>query len=137
MIHTLHSFRYAVNFSAKIYREPYLCISKALCPEPFHAIPLGAMVIFIAGMTAGMNTTKVFAIIGMIGFAVAIGCVVVMMFWVRCPSCGGNPGYALSWPATWDLSVSKRIRFCQFCGLDLDKEIDPRRFEPPRQPDGR
>lgn len=83
---------------------------------------LVAIIVFAAGMKAGMRV-EAFIIVGLLGFAVAMGCIVALLFAVRCPSCGGNLGYALSWPATWDLSVSKEIKFCQFCGTSLDKEI--------------
>jgi hypothetical protein len=67
-------------------------------------------------------TIKAFMIIGLLGFAALMACVAGLLFLVRCPACGGILGYALSWPATWDLSVSKRIKYCQFCGVDLDPE---------------
>jgi len=59
----------------------------------------------------------------LLGFISAMVYVLGLLFYVRCPSCKGNLGYALSWPVTWVLSVSKEIKFCQFCGTSLDKEI--------------
>jgi hypothetical protein len=88
---------------------------------------LAAFVVFALGMTAGMKMIA-FMFVGVVGFAAAMVCVAAMMFWVRCPACGGNLGYALSVPVTWDFSVSKKIRFCQFCGVDLDKEVEPKKF---------
>lgn len=84
-------------------------------------IMLVAFVTFPVGMAAG-TTIKAFAAVGLIGFAVAMACIMTLMFSVRCPLCGGNLGFAVAWPATWDLSVSKGIKFCQFCGVSLDEE---------------
>ena len=82
-----------------------------------------AFVVFAVGMTLGTEN-KAFIAFGLIGFIAAMGCTLGLLFFVRCPSCGGNLGYALSWPTTLDLSVSKKIKFCQFCGISLDKEIE-------------
>ena len=86
-------------------------------------VALVAIFVFAAGMKLGMKI-EAFLIIGLVGFVVAMGSILALLFAVRCPSCGGNLGYALSWPATWDSSVSKEIKFCQFCGTSLDKEIE-------------
>jgi hypothetical protein len=42
---------------------------------------------------------------------------------IRCPKCKGGLGYALNWPWAPGFSVSERIKFCPFCGVDLDSEI--------------
>ena len=81
-----------------------------------------AFVVFAAGMTLGTNN-KAFILIGLIGFVAVMAAVLALLFSMRCPLCNGNLGYALSWPATWDMSVSKQIKYCQFCGVSLDKEI--------------
>jgi hypothetical protein len=81
-----------------------------------------AAIVFVGGMSLG-TISKAFIIVGFIGFAGAGIAVLGLLFWLRCPSCGENLGYALSWPMTWNLSISKRIRFCQFCGVNLDKEV--------------
>lgn len=84
---------------------------------------LVAVAVFAGGMKTGMKI-EAFLIIGLLGFIALMGCVAALLFMVRCPVCGGNLGYALSWPATWNLSVSEQIKFCQFCGVSLDKEIE-------------
>jgi len=81
-----------------------------------------SFIVFGRGMALGTQN-KAFIALGLAGFIVAMGCTFGLLFFVRCPSCGGNLGYALSWPATWDLSVSNKIKFCQFCSTSLDKEI--------------
>lgn len=85
------------------------------------------MVIAFAVFSFGMILTiynKMFSPIAVIGYATAMVAVLGLMFRVRCPSCKENLGYALSWPATWDLSISKKIKFCQFCGKSFDNEIE-------------
>ncbi len=82
-----------------------------------------AFVVFAIGMMLGTEN-KLFIVFGLIGFVAAMGFTIGLLFFVRCPSCRGNLGYALSWPTTWDLSVSKKIKFCQFCGISLDKGIE-------------
>jgi FtsH-binding integral membrane protein len=85
------------------------------------SLMLLAFVVFATGMTLGTNN-KAFILIGLLGFVAAMAAVLGLLFWIRCPLCKGNLGYALSWPATWDMSVSKQIKYCQFCGVSLDKE---------------
>jgi len=84
---------------------------------------LGAFVCYAIGMSAA-GTSKWFLILGLEGLFTALALVLCLVFVVRCPSCGGSLGYALSWPFKWDYSVSEKIKFCQFCGVSLDKEIE-------------
>ncbi len=46
-----------------------------------------------------------------------------------CPFCGGNLAAAInigtwSWKIKWELGISSQIKFCQYCGVSLDKEIE-------------
>jgi hypothetical protein len=46
-----------------------------------------------------------------------------------CPSCGGNLGVAINWPnwsrkRSWKVGIPDQIKFCQYCGVSLDKEIE-------------
>jgi len=79
--------------------------------------------VFAAGVFAGNIFTTFFFLV-FAGVAAALACVIAMLFFVRCSLWGENLGYALSWPAIWSLSVSTRIRFCQFCGGSLEKELN-------------
>ncbi len=52
-----------------------------------------------------------------------------LWFKLPCPLCGGNLGGAInvpswSWKINWKLGVSSQIKFCQYCGASLDKEIE-------------
>jgi hypothetical protein len=78
---------------------------------------------FIVGLALfAVNLNLWFLALGLTGFASMILLSVVYMFRVRCPACGSNLGYAVSWPATLTLSISEKIKFCQFCGVSLDAE---------------
>jgi len=47
-------------------------------------------------------------------------------FLLRCPRCRGRIGYTVSY---WSgpFSISRKVRFCPFCGIALDSELDGRR----------
>ena len=64
-----------------------------------------------------------FAVVSIAGFIFMFLIVLLLNFAIRCPACGGNVGYAITWPTTWDMSVSEKVRFCPFCGVSMDKEI--------------
>ena len=74
-------------------------------------------------MIFGALTSWLLMIVGVIGFFSMFVLIFVVPFTIRCPNCGGNLSFAVEWPATWNYSVSDKIRFCQFCGVDLDKDM--------------
>jgi hypothetical protein len=46
-----------------------------------------------------------------------------------CPLCGGNLAGAInigswSWKINWKLGIPSQVKFCQYCGVSLDKEIE-------------
>ena len=55
---------------------------------------------------------------------------VILWYKMPCPSCGGNLGHAInwvdwsSWKPNWKVAIPERIKFCQCCGVSLDKEIE-------------
>ena len=77
---------------------------------------------FVGGMILAERTSWLL-IVGFLGFCSMLALVFAMLFAIRCPNCGGNLGYAVAWPATWDYSVSPNVRFCPFCGISMDKDI--------------
>lgn len=57
-----------------------------------------------------------------IAFAGFIGCVLFMLFGLRCPNCNNNLGYTIQWPASF-WGISEKLKFCPFCGVELVKEM--------------
>jgi hypothetical protein len=41
--------------------------------------------------------------------------------WLRCPRCKGNLAPLISWHG--GRQVSQRLRYCPYCGGDLDEEL--------------
>ncbi len=57
-----------------------------------------------------------------LGFGIAAIGVICSLFLVRCPNCRGNLGGPLSY-VSGPFSVSKRVRYCLYCGVELDSPI--------------
>ena len=60
------------------------------------------------------------------GFVVFFAGTWYLLFFLRCPRCQGRIGYTVSY-MSWPFSVSRRIRFCPFCGVALDSELEMHR----------
>jgi hypothetical protein len=53
----------------------------------------------------------------------------ILWYKMPCPSCGGNLGHAINWinwsmKRDWKVAIPDQIKFCQYCGVSLDKEIE-------------
>ena len=57
-----------------------------------------------------------------IGFAVAAVSLLYAFWRIRCPCCKGNIGYVAMYYGT-PFSLSKKINFCPFCGINIDTEL--------------
>lgn len=57
------------------------------------------------------------------GFAVFLAGTWYLVFFLRCPRCRGRIGYTVSYMSS-PFSVSRKIRFCPFCGVALDSELE-------------
>jgi len=62
---------------------------------------------------------KILAFFAFIGFIVEV----FLLFNMQCPKCGGKIG------CTWyssaiDFSLSNQIKYCPFCGVELDSELE-------------
>jgi hypothetical protein len=84
--------------------------------------------ILIAGMI-GIIVNQWFWVLLIAGGFIIVIANSVLWFKLSCPLCGGNLGGAIntpswSWKIDWKLGVSSQIKFCQYCGVSLDKEIN-------------
>jgi hypothetical protein len=61
-------------------------------------------------------------ILMVIGFGVAAVSLLYAFWRIRCPNCKGNIGFVAMYYGT-PFSLSKRIKFCPFCGIDIDIEL--------------
>jgi len=65
-----------------------------------------------------------------VGFATCI----MKIFRLRCPRCRGSIGYLFH---TWSLpGWSRRIKFCPYCGLDLDSWLEDLPADTPERDGG-
>jgi hypothetical protein len=76
--------------------------------------------IFILG-TAVNISYKGIPIIVLCGFAISFFGMLYSYFGIACPKCKKLWGYMAMYPSPFN--ISKRIRFCPFCGEDIDKEF--------------
>jgi len=82
-----------------------------------------ALLCFVAGMCGTAALSPWFLALAIPGFLAFFSFNLLMMFGVRCPSCGENLGFAMMWPPQLTFKVPRKVRFCQFCGVNFDKEI--------------
>ena len=81
-----------------------------------------AFLLFIIGLFLS-QAYPVFISIGVLGFLGFMSGVFFLLFGIRCPQCKGQIGYAIIWPPGRLFTISKKIKFCPFCGVDIDSEI--------------
>ncbi len=78
--------------------------------------------LFALGMLLGAEGTT-WLIVAIPGFAVFLAGTLYVLFFLRCPACRGAIGYTVSY-SSWPFSISPKIRFCPFCGIALDSELE-------------
>ena len=81
----------------------------------------GGFAIIIADFirTAAYDSVPVVAFLG---FGVSMVGMLYSLFWVICPSCKGTLGHMAMYSGG-PFSISKKFRFCPYCGVDLDSEV--------------
>jgi len=57
-----------------------------------------------------------------VGFAVFIASILYAFWGIRCPCCSGNFGYVAMYFSS-PFAISKKIKYCPFCGVDIDNEV--------------
>ena len=63
---------------------------------------------------------RVLAIAPFLGGA---GCVLFALYGLRCPNCKNNLGYTLNSAGSF-WNISAKLKFCPFCGVDLDTKVN-------------
>jgi hypothetical protein len=89
---------------------------------------LFGFLILVAGMI-GIIVNEWFWILFIAGGLIIVYANSVLWFIFPCPVCGANLGGAINtpvrwWKIEWKLGISDQIKFCQCCGVSLDKEIE-------------
>ena len=67
-----------------------------------------------------------------LGLVLLGSAILYQLFAIRCPRCAGNLGKPLSYVGG-PFKVSPKVRFCLYCGVELDAPVDGTR-NPPLQP---
>lgn len=76
---------------------------------------------FVLGMIFGYKSTTL-PLFPFIGFAV-FSLSMFYVFWgIRCPRCRRRLTPIMSYGSP--LSISKKIKYCPFCGVDIDSELE-------------
>ncbi len=82
----------------------------------------GVAIMLAASFWAAVTDTV--PVLALLGFPLAIGGMVYSLFWTICPGCKGTLGYMAMYSGG-PFSISKKFRFCPYCGVDLDSEVRP------------
>jgi hypothetical protein len=84
-------------------------------------IAYSGLAFFILGMIISDKTGGL-PVVPFVGFVVFFVSLMYLMWGVRCPNCKGNLGYLAMYCGT-PFSVSNKIKYCWFCGIDIDTEL--------------
>ena len=84
-------------------------------------ITYSGLAIFLIGIVFGIQS-NIFPIIGMVGFGLAFIALGYGFFGIRCPKCKGQWEY-IAMGSGNPFAISKKIKFCPYCGVNLDLEI--------------
>ena len=86
-------------------------------------IPIFALMLvcFVAFGAAGFAAASMpwIPLVPFVGFA---GCIIYLQYGVRCPSCRRPIAMLAFMPNGGYFRLSKQVKFCPFCGLDLEAE---------------
>jgi hypothetical protein len=85
-------------------------------------VTFAGFVVFAASLIVGARPPERPPLTVFLGFAIAAIGVICSLFLVRCPNCRGNLGGPLSY-VSGPFSVSKRVRYCLYCGVELDSPV--------------
>ena len=75
---------------------------------------------FVLGMILSDKSTTL-PILPFIGFAIFFLSLLYVFWGIRCPQCARRLTPITSYGGPF--SVSKKIKYCPFCGIDIDSEL--------------
>ncbi len=85
-------------------------------------VTYSGITLFVFGIILGVKSESL-PFWPFIGFGVFFVSITLYGFWgFRCPHCRGNLGYVAMYYGS-PFSVSKKIKYCPFCGIDIDSEL--------------
>jgi hypothetical protein len=86
------------------------------------AVAYSGFTLFVLGMVLGGGGPP-WLIVAIPGFVVFLAGIVYLQFFLRCPACRAALGYTVIYSGS-PFSISRKIRFCPFCGIALDSELE-------------
>lgn len=92
------------------------------------AVLLGlSLLLWLAGLCAA-EAGQVSARVMAIPAGGVLLCGLYHLFMIRCPRCGKSIGHLTRSPINFSLfRFPKRVRFCPYCTVDFEDEVEPRR----------
>jgi hypothetical protein len=79
------------------------------------------IVLFFVGILLSPITRYMFTL-ALIGFGLTLVSVIYAFFAIPCPKCKRAWGYVAMYSGGL-FSISKKIKFCPYCGVDVDTDI--------------
>ena len=87
----------------------------------------GSIVFGIGCIINVWNEPNTPPIIALIGFGVAFVAMIYAFFGIRCPNCRNIIGYIAMYKGPFIpdsiLKMSNKIKYCPFCGVNMDSEL--------------
>jgi hypothetical protein len=84
-------------------------------------VAYSGVALFLAGILLSPITRHMF-ILSLIGLGLAFVSVVYAFFAISCPRCKTAWGYVAMYSGGL-FSISRKIRFCPYCGVDIDSDV--------------
>ncbi len=84
-------------------------------------VAVSGFAVFGIGLVS-MERARYLSTIAVIGFLIFFGAILYSFYGIKCLKCKGQFGYIVMSMGTL-FSVSKKIKYCPFCGVDIDTEL--------------
>jgi hypothetical protein len=87
---------------------------------------LGGGIFFVGILLSMLNQNLL--IVTLVGLVVACVALFYGIYRITCPRCNGSWGYIALYSGG-PFSISKKIKFCPFCGADVDSALEQKPIE--------